>query len=420
MYGFSFRSIGRSGCLTALAAAVAIGSLAGSALIAPKQQTAEAAVISVTVRQRLSTYGVWKVSRHFGEVWVPSVAVGWRPYTDGRWIWTDDGWYWQSAEPFGAIVFHYGRWVDDADLGWVWVAGDDWAPAWVVWRENDDDIGWAPAPPPDVEVVVADGWWAFAPVAAIGAVNIIQDVLPVDENVTVVRNTTIIDRTTVINNYGNRQSVHVGNTVVPVNAGPPLTRLPKTVLASLKAAKVAPPVKGRMVAAHLDTAHGALVKQQAMKLQAANLPGNRAGKEAGAGANSALTASQTAMAKSKPLPAHKPASAAMMKKAPGNGPQSDNARMRTAKAAPVRHVPHQEMLARSQQNRAMAASRTIAKRQMARGRTHDVQVARVERAHTARMNRQVARMPNRQARPARMQRKPAKCNPHAGGCSRRG
>ncbi|MGB3898459.1 MAG: DUF6600 domain-containing protein [Mesorhizobium sp.] len=413
MNGFSIRSIGRSGCLTALAAALAMGGIAGGALLVPKGHVAAAAVISTTVRERLSNYGAWRTSRRFGEVWVPSVARDWRPYTDGRWVWTDDGWYWQSEEPFGAIVFHYGHWVYDDDLGWVWIAGEDWAPAWVVWRESDDDIGWAPAPPPDFEVVVADAWWAFAPVAAIGAVNIVRDVLPVEENVTIVRNTTIIDKTTIINNYGNRQSVHVGNTVVPVNAGPPLARLPKTVLASLKAAKVAPPAKGRMVAAHLDTAHGALIKRQAMKLQAANLPGNRAGKEAGAqgGANPAPAGKQAAMTQAKPLPAHKAtASAARMKRAPGNGEQFANARTRTAKAAPARHVvPHQA-----------AANRMVANRQAARSQALDMRMARMQRVHMAHMDRQMARMSNRHAGPARMQRKPPKCNPHAGGCSRHG
>jgi hypothetical protein len=31
--------------------------------------------------------------------------------------------------------------------GWVWVPGYTWAPAWVSWREGDDDVGWAPLPP---------------------------------------------------------------------------------------------------------------------------------------------------------------------------------------------------------------------------------------------------------------------------------
>ena len=57
-----------------------------------------------------------------------------------------DGWSWQSDYPWGDIAFHYGRWYRDA-LGWVWVPGYDWAPAWVCWRQTEGYCGWAPLPP---------------------------------------------------------------------------------------------------------------------------------------------------------------------------------------------------------------------------------------------------------------------------------
>jgi hypothetical protein len=80
--------------------------------------------------------------------WRPmGVAVGWRPYTVGRWIWTDDGWYWASDEPWGWAAYHYGRWYYDDFYGWVWIPGYDWAPAWVEWRYGGDYIGWAPLGP---------------------------------------------------------------------------------------------------------------------------------------------------------------------------------------------------------------------------------------------------------------------------------
>ncbi|MFD2058744.1 DUF6600 domain-containing protein [Mesorhizobium calcicola] len=116
----------------------------------------------MTIRERLSGYGGWRTSSRFGDVWFPTVRAEWRPYTEGRWVWTDDGWYWQSAEPFGDVVYHYGRWAYDSDFGWVWIAGDQWAPAWVVWRQGGDDVGWAPAPP-DVDVAFDDAWWCFVP-----------------------------------------------------------------------------------------------------------------------------------------------------------------------------------------------------------------------------------------------------------------
>src|SRR5512138_3561984 len=51
-------------------------------------------------RSTLSAYGDWYVSPRYGNVWRPRVAVGWRPYYYGSWLWTDEGWYWDSAEPF--------------------------------------------------------------------------------------------------------------------------------------------------------------------------------------------------------------------------------------------------------------------------------------------------------------------------------
>lgn len=96
----------------------------------------------------LSPYGEWIPigGGIFG--WRPiGVAVGWRPYTVGRWCWTDYGWYWVSDEPWGWAVFHYGRWYYDDFYGWIWIPGYDWAPAWVEWRYGGDYIGWAPLGP---------------------------------------------------------------------------------------------------------------------------------------------------------------------------------------------------------------------------------------------------------------------------------
>ena len=65
-----------------------------------------------------------------------------------RWVYTDRyGWYFQSNEPFAWVVYHYGRWGYDPNIGWFWVPGTRWAPAWVAWRRDDQNVGWAPLPP---------------------------------------------------------------------------------------------------------------------------------------------------------------------------------------------------------------------------------------------------------------------------------
>jgi hypothetical protein len=60
--------------------------------------------------QQLSPYGQWVADERYGEVWVPQVAPGWRPYTTGHWANTDQGWAWVADEDWGWAPFHYGRW----------------------------------------------------------------------------------------------------------------------------------------------------------------------------------------------------------------------------------------------------------------------------------------------------------------------
>lgn len=96
----------------------------------------------------LSQHGEWIELEPDFYVWRPMhVRHGWRPYMDGRWAWTSQGWYWVSNEPFGWATFHYGRWYYDDYYGWIWTPGYDWAPAWVEWRYDDNYIGWSPLPP---------------------------------------------------------------------------------------------------------------------------------------------------------------------------------------------------------------------------------------------------------------------------------
>jgi len=156
----------------------------------------------------LSPYGDWVSTSDYGYCWRPShVSDDWRPYNDGYWAYTDDGWTWVSYEDYGGIVYHYGRWVQLEDEGWCWVPGTEWAPAWVSWRSNDDYVGWAPLPPEahfsvgvtfghgvDAQFDIGPAWYNFCPVAHFGD----PDLRPVIVNH--VENTTIINNTTNITN----------------------------------------------------------------------------------------------------------------------------------------------------------------------------------------------------------------------------
>jgi hypothetical protein len=118
----------------------------------------------------LSPYGEW-ADVDGTRVWRPSPsAVGedFQPYaTNGQWLSSDYGWYFQSDYPWGWAPFHYGRWALDANYGWVWVPGTVWAPAWVDWRLGGGYIGWAPLPPIGWSVVVQPWrpYWVFVPAA---------------------------------------------------------------------------------------------------------------------------------------------------------------------------------------------------------------------------------------------------------------
>ena len=96
----------------------------------------------------MSAYGDWIAVGPAVYAWRPlRVVHGWRPYTVGRWAWTDAGWYWSSDEPWGWAAYHYGRWYYDDFYGWLWIPGYDWAPAWVEWRYGGGYFGWAPLSP---------------------------------------------------------------------------------------------------------------------------------------------------------------------------------------------------------------------------------------------------------------------------------
>jgi len=87
----------------------------------------------------LDDNGVWTEVPTYGNVWVPRhVAVGWTPYSAGRWAYVEPwGWTWVDDAPWGYAPFHYGRWVYTGGY-WGWTPGPVYvrpvyAPALVAW-----------------------------------------------------------------------------------------------------------------------------------------------------------------------------------------------------------------------------------------------------------------------------------------------
>jgi uncharacterized protein DUF6600/FecR-like protein len=102
----------------------------------------------------LESHGDWYYEPEAGYVWRPFVAAGWRPYSDGRWVWSAYGWTWVPYESWGWAPFHYGRWGYSGALGWYWIPGNVWGPAWVSWSIGGDYVGWCPLGRGDGPVVV--------------------------------------------------------------------------------------------------------------------------------------------------------------------------------------------------------------------------------------------------------------------------
>ena len=163
-------------------------------------------------RTALGSHGQWRHHARWGDVWIPANRPrDWRPYTAGRWVYTNDwGWYWiadDSEANWGWITYHYGRWVFDDDIGWCWVAGDEWAPAWVQWRRGEGDfayVGWAPLPPDDVVVVYRDEprFWIFVSARDFIAPRISSVILPIRRYDAFIRQTVVVNRTVVLANRG--------------------------------------------------------------------------------------------------------------------------------------------------------------------------------------------------------------------------
>lgn len=171
---------------------------------------------------RLEPYGDWIETDNYGYVFHPreAASTSWRPYTNGRWIYTDAGWTWIADEPFGWATYHYGRWTRLRGIGWVWVPGNEWAAAWVSWRKGGEYVGWAPLPPEahfdrrtgirnwsDSYYEVGPDQYVFVPTQQFGEERIERAIVPQQRNVTIVNQTT------------NVTNITYNNTII-VNQGP--------------------------------------------------------------------------------------------------------------------------------------------------------------------------------------------------------
>ncbi len=117
-----------------------------------------------------------------------------------------------------------------ADVGWVWVPGDEWAPAWVSWRITNDKkyVGWAPLTP-EVRVkkgTPVKGWvdsaydigpdyYSFIETKDFGADSYRGKTLPLERTTTIITETTNV--TTIrYETVDKRETVYCGGPEVQV------------------------------------------------------------------------------------------------------------------------------------------------------------------------------------------------------------
>jgi hypothetical protein len=211
----------------------------------------------------LEPYGVWRESSSYGYVFQPREAErsrSWRPYTNGRWVYTDAGWTWVSEEPFGWATYHYGRWTRLRNLGWVWVPGEEWAPAWVSWRKSNDYVGWAPLPPEarfdprsgiqnwaDKYYDIGPDNYCFVPTSQFGTRRVDTAVVPAERNVTIINQTTNVtnityNNTTIINQGPNYDELRA-RSQQPIER----LRLERQTTVNAQAVNLRPVIKGAAI-----------------------------------------------------------------------------------------------------------------------------------------------------------------------------
>ena len=103
----------------------------------------------------LDAYGKW--SKIDGKwAFTPDDRIA--PYREGRWLYTEYGWYWKGRAPHSWATEHYGYWKRDAHKVWSWYPGPYWLPQIVEFRATTKYIGWRTG------AVDSDGNFVEAPI----------------------------------------------------------------------------------------------------------------------------------------------------------------------------------------------------------------------------------------------------------------
>jgi hypothetical protein len=94
-------------------------------------------------------YGEWVWDDLFGYVWRPNTNDyypwgTWQPLVYGQWTDVQGQMFWVPEEIWGWIPYHLGTWTWDKKLGWLWIPGSAFAPAWATWDFFFGSYAWRP------------------------------------------------------------------------------------------------------------------------------------------------------------------------------------------------------------------------------------------------------------------------------------
>ena len=95
-----------------------------------------------TAMELLNPYGTWV---KIDGLWAYTPLNHAKPYTNGRWIYTEYGWCWKGNEPHSWATEHYGYWKRGANKVWSWYPTPEWLPQIVEIRATSTHIGWRAA-----------------------------------------------------------------------------------------------------------------------------------------------------------------------------------------------------------------------------------------------------------------------------------
>src|SRR5882757_4239911 len=95
----------------------------------PPPQDAEPPEVSYqSFYDQLSPYGQWIDDPNYGYVWLPDAGPDFKPYTtNGHWVYTDEGWTWDSG-------YHWGWAAMGPNVSFDAAYGGGYAPPMYYWN----------------------------------------------------------------------------------------------------------------------------------------------------------------------------------------------------------------------------------------------------------------------------------------------